>query len=328
MFQFCGRVRLTGDALFGTLCATKKIRYFERHRLGIIAQMPQINFGRAFTVPEQDQLPGSASAEPRYSDFSCKTEIEDKPKNFTTNTRLGRDHWVNIIFVTITLVGGLFWAVYFFNGADLWRVAAAWPRVLLHLRPPGLTATVESNQAGESLLIPSQAADHSGDPFARSSGFLTLGSPAIVGSFGVGAGLPTTALLATRRSTFAQLGFAVPGGDALTQAFDRGVAELARADNREVSPPSIMIRPPGSKIHKATSGKPESSAKRPGHGGKSATQEMPAVATAITTSRETTNSARNFPSNTAQPMLNSTDSASSGIGSAPGRSPASVGNYH
>jgi hypothetical protein len=291
--------------------------------------MPQINFGRAFTVPERDSSLSSGSAEPRYSDFTGETEVEDKPKNSTTNIRLGRDRWVNIIFVTITFIGGLFWAFCFFNGADLWRAAAAaWPRALLHLRPPGMTATVEPNQTGESLLIPSQAADHSGDPFARSSGFLSLGLPATVDSSGVGAGLPTTALLATRQSRFAQLGFAAPGGDALTQAFDCGVAEIARAGNREASRPPIKIQATGSKTHKATSSKPENSAKRPGHGGKSTTHETEAVATAVTTSRRTTNSARNFPSNTAQPMLNSTESASSGIGSAPGRSPVSVGNQH
>jgi hypothetical protein len=247
--------------------------------------MPQINFGRAFTVPEQDQSLGSANAEPRYSDVTCETKVEDKTKDFPPRARFGRDRWVNIMFVTITLVGGLFWAFYFFNGADLWRAAAAWPRVLLHLRPPGMRATVEPNQAGKFLLVPSQAVDHGGDPFARSSGFLSLAVPATVGSSGIGAGLPTTALLPTRQSPFAQLGFPVPGGDALTQVFGRAVEELARAGNREAGGPTVVMPATGSKMRKSTSTKSDNHRAHSGHGGRSITQQTPAAATADTNSR-------------------------------------------
>jgi hypothetical protein len=94
--------------------------------------MADIDFGKAFNKPGAGQdptLPESPALAPggkRYEPV--------EPARFR-RSRLGRSHWANIIFVIIAVLGGLFCAFYFFNGAELVRVAARWPREFLYPRP-------------------------------------------------------------------------------------------------------------------------------------------------------------------------------------------------
>lgn len=259
--------------------------------------MPQIDFSRALSAPK-DAPPPSAGTGPRHPEFTPGALPQEKPTKPFGAGRLPRAHFINIIFALVTFVGGLLCTFYLFNGAELWRAAATWPRKLLYPRPAAMTATVERDENRESTPASGQAsimaADHSGDPFSRSSGFLSLTLPSTVSASGVAAGLPSTALLRILRSPFAQLGFPVPGGDALTQAFNRAVSDLAQASHVEPQTP----------------------------------QAAPAAGAA----QNQANASGNFPNNDAQQTITSTHSAfpppTSEIGSAANHAPANPGGRH
>lgn len=210
--------------------------------------MPQIDFGQAFSNPDKNAPSIWPSAQSGQPEFVPGARREDKLEEFRIGARFGRPEWANLAFVAVTFVGGLFCAFYFFNGAELLRAGMAWSRELLYSRP-SIAASGDVSHAGEEAfpVRPSFAAsaDGGGDPFSRSSGFLALASPTIIGSFGAGAGLPSTATAPNVSSPLAQLGFPAPGGDALTQAFNRGVIDLVRASNLEDSMRSTISRPGG-----------------------------------------------------------------------------------
>lgn len=66
--------------------------------------------------------------------------------------RLGRPEWANLIFTAIAILGGLFCAFYFFNGADVVRTARNWPREYFYARPVSMDANGrESVHTGSSI---------------------------------------------------------------------------------------------------------------------------------------------------------------------------------
>src|SRR5882724_3373101 len=101
--------------------------------------MPQIDFGRAFADPEKHAASASADAEVGQQEFARDPLLQDKPAELSAGVRMRRSEWTNIIFALVTLIGGLFCAFYFFNGDQLLRAAAAWPREFLYSRPTAIT---------------------------------------------------------------------------------------------------------------------------------------------------------------------------------------------
>lgn len=71
--------------------------------------------------------------------------------------RLGRPEWTNLIFTAIAILGGLFCAFYFFNGAEVVRTARNWPRDYFYARPVSMDVDGRGSiRAGSSIQ------DHSG----------------------------------------------------------------------------------------------------------------------------------------------------------------------
>src|SRR5205085_10634120 len=96
--------------------------------------MPQIDFGRAFETPDETR-PASTPQVRAPLNSNATNQATTEPTR-ERDLRFGRSDWANIIFVIITVLGGLFCAFYFFNGAELMRRVAGWPKELLYGRPP------------------------------------------------------------------------------------------------------------------------------------------------------------------------------------------------
>jgi hypothetical protein len=97
--------------------------------------MAHIDFGKAF----EEGATKTAAPSIRLSQQSR----EPGPENVYVRAklarfrpaRLGRADSVNIIFVVITVLGGLLCAFYFFNGGELIQSVAAWPTEFLYPQP-------------------------------------------------------------------------------------------------------------------------------------------------------------------------------------------------
>src|SRR5438093_7727909 len=148
--------------------------------------MPQIDFGRAFADPEKHAASASADAEVAQQEFVPDPLLQDKPAEFSAGVRIRHSQWTNIIFTSVTLIGGLFCAFYFFNGDELLRAAAAWPREFLYSRPPTIRLSRDLDYTREQPSAPTlssaASADSGGDPFAKSLRFFSLTPPSTAGS--------------------------------------------------------------------------------------------------------------------------------------------------
>src|ERR1700736_427536 len=89
--------------------------------------MPQFDFRQLFpTSPTETH--------PRKESRPTGDELTDQYKSIPP-LHLSREHWTNIAFVVAACLGALLSAVYFFNGAELFRQAAMWPGELLYSAP-------------------------------------------------------------------------------------------------------------------------------------------------------------------------------------------------
>ena len=299
--------------------------------------MPQIDFGRAFADPEKHAASASADAEVAQQEFAPDPLLQDKPAEFSAGVRIRHSQWTNIIFTSVTLIGGLFCAFYFFNGDELLRAAAAWPREFLYSRPPTIRLSRDLDYTREQPSAPTlssaASADSGGDPFAKSSRFLSLTPPSTVGSSGAGTGLPTTASIPNGRSPLAQLGFLAPGGDALMQVFNRAVADLARLSALDAHRTVVIAETAVSKNEKSASVRTKEGTKDAEHAGnKVIKQQTLPASTAAVAAQNHTNSVGNVWSNATQQMMNSTRSTlpltGSGIRSVTDGTPVSLGGRH
>lgn len=204
--------------------------------------MPQIDFGKAFSDPD-----GSPSPKPSALPAGFRAAVE--PSKFR-RTRIGRSGWANIIFVIIAILGGLFCAFYFFDGAELLRGVARWPREFLYSQPGAGKDTYNSKALAASLGLPLPTAaspvpgkepDHSGDPFSRAgtplsslnpprSGFGRVSQTPIFSAPGA-PGVPIIPPVTNPDPSgfLRALVSPVPGGDQLLHTFNQGVAALQRA---------------------------------------------------------------------------------------------------
>jgi hypothetical protein len=95
-----------------------------------------------------------------------------KTEQAGNEAHLGRAEWINIGFAAATFIGGLFCAFYFFNGAELFRSVASWPRELLYARPPSFPSNSSGifqggveEPAGPPVKM--STSDQNGNPFSR-----------------------------------------------------------------------------------------------------------------------------------------------------------------
>ena len=212
--------------------------------------MPQIDFRQAFSAQYHREFPKGESSGTRAA--RGVNRVPDIAPATGRPLRLSRADWTNIIFVIAAIAGGLFCAFYFFNGAELWRAAAAWPREVLYARPAHTSAL-------RALGLPSAVgatSDEHGDPFSRVNDHLSLDQPITGNPGGVpgtvlgnpgspgNPGLPGTPGLPDPGSLLSQLGLPAPGGDALMQTFDRAVADLQRASILDTHHTVVVIETP------------------------------------------------------------------------------------
>jgi hypothetical protein len=307
--------------------------------------MPEIDFGQAFSIPDEEGVPPASESDPSLgSEPVQSTPTEKKRARFPVHGRLSQSGWANIIFAGVTFVGGLFCAFFFFNGSDLLRAAAAWSGEFLYSRPTVIAQSGDMNPVGDQAFPsgPNSAgsSDRSGDPFSRSTGFLSLASPSNIASSGAGAGLPSTATGRVAGSPLAQLGFPAPGGDVLLQAFSRGVPDLARVSNLEAHRTVIVAETAVTQVGKRSTAKARNAIQRGQNGVVSATGQPATQATAPQSSQvvgsaqnqgaaaTTVNSVNSASESTMNSVRGMTSNPGADLGSALGRAPVGSGGHH
>jgi hypothetical protein len=210
--------------------------------------MPQIDFGQAFSTPDDGASSTEKSSTPGASQFP-HASVRDVESSKFRRTRLGRSELTNIIFAIIAVLGGLFCAFYFFNGAELLRGAVAWPREFLYPQPasPAQDGLDRARLAATlGVADPSEhPSDRSGDPFSRANNLLTLDPPPLGRAAPAAApgtpGLPAAPPVPGPGSLLSQLGSQLPGGDALLQTFNRGVAEIGRISQVDAQRTVVLV---------------------------------------------------------------------------------------
>jgi hypothetical protein len=119
--------------------------------------MAQLDFRQAFTSTDEPVI-----AVARHETV-VDEHFDQAPLRIADKFRaLGRSDWTNISFVTAAVLGGLVCAFYFFNGGDLLRAAAAWPREFLYPRP--MVAASVNNNPSASPVAGDQTADDGSAP--------------------------------------------------------------------------------------------------------------------------------------------------------------------
>jgi hypothetical protein len=228
--------------------------------------MPHIDFRKVFenadakpstTAPSQQTIPSSFQPD----------EALVQP-SISRRARLGQAEWTNIIFTIIAIAGGLFVAFYFFNGAELVRVAGSWPREYLYPPPP--KESPDSPPLAESLFFPDAGtgapASSSGNPFSRVTGPLGLASPSLArmtrgpgtsiagGGTGIPSipnvpgmpivpgipGLPPNGINAG--TLISGLGLLPRGADALTQSIHRAMANRQDSARPQVQRTIVVVQ--------------------------------------------------------------------------------------
>ncbi len=170
--------------------------------------------------------------------------MTDDPAIGNVPVVLRRHEWTNRAFVLLALLGGLFCLFHFFNGAGIFCAAAARPRAPLYSQPESPAAAVldRLESVASTELSPSaggkQERRSTGDPFSRVSALLSLNPPSSKSSRALaGAGF-ILGIPGHPGSLLSALALPAPGGDALMQAFYRGVSDFQNA------PGQILREPP------------------------------------------------------------------------------------
>src|SRR3981081_4593634 len=159
------------------LCFAKTSMSEHNSRLGN-KPMPQLDFRQAFASADQKPSPAD-SAQINHANHAGDPMEQRVSARSTRTNPINRSNWANITFVAVTFIGGLFCAFYFFNGADLLRAAAAWPREFLYSRPFGIVGKGKIDKLHgaddpSSPFGPDSPASSKADPFRR-VGFRRVG---------------------------------------------------------------------------------------------------------------------------------------------------------
>jgi hypothetical protein len=194
--------------------------------------MPQFDFRQLFPSSPTE-------THPRKESRGTGDELTDQHK-FIPPLQLSREHWTNIAFVVAACLGALLSAVYFFNGAELFRQAAMWPGELLYSPPRSPVRTYPTNatpqpSSGQTIGGTSSnanpAATNSGDPFSSASRLLNLTPTSPLSNVRSNTASSSTGP-ATPQATslLRQLGLPAPGGDALSKALTEGPINSAQTN--------------------------------------------------------------------------------------------------
>jgi hypothetical protein len=211
--------------------------------------MPQFDFRQLFPAPPPKVRPPKAAV-------GLDEETSD-PDQGTPLFDLNRSQWTNIGFVAAACAGALISALYFFNGAELFRQAAMWPGELLYTRPPSPAHAPSPKTAASPL--PGEAAagalngekatsSNSGDPFSSAKQLLNLNPTSPFSSPRSNTSSSSGNLGAPQfTSSLNQLGQPVPGGDALSKALtqdaiDSAQSRLATAKNTVAALPTTRMQ--------------------------------------------------------------------------------------
>jgi hypothetical protein len=257
--------------------------------------MPQLDFGQTFAIAEENALPPTKCVELDQAELGHQTLRQNGIARLAAALRLGRLAWTNITLVLVTSCGGLFCAFYFFNGAELLRAGAAWSREFLYPRPAltqngkidlHLNAGDQASPITENYRTPR---DRDGNPFRRNVGSLYPNPSSASTSPGPGATSPLAGPFANAGSLLNQLNLPAPGGDALLQAFNRAVTDLARANSLDAHRTVVVVQTPASQSQQRTS-----------TGAKSAAQRTKNAATKSNVQQTTHNSAQTSPATATQ----------------------------
>lgn len=234
--------------------------------------MPQIDLRQAFSPPEQrdpsvpdsaDQLNQSESSNPSF-----KTIIAEK---FAIVAPLDGPGWVNLLFVTVTFLGGLFCAFYFFNSVESLRAAAARAREFIYPRPAEASelATPEIFKGAKTEVSPPvenyrSSLEPTGNPFARTPGLFGANPSFPRASLGGANGNSSPGgSFPSSNSLLSQLGVLPSGGDALVQSLFQGAARTADIDARRTV---VVVTTPVSQARQAVSTRAKGATKQISHG--------------------------------------------------------------
>ncbi len=288
----------------GTNIAPKTGRAGSERIRSATQPMPQIDFGQAFSNSDKS----SPGAEPRSAPETparVQTNEMVEPARFR-RSHLGGSDWANIIFAVIAIVGGLFFAFYFFNGAELLREAKSWPRDYFYSQPgPPDDAHSDRAHLADSLGLPAlrkgkAASRESGDPFSRTSDLLNPPNSRLTRA--AAGGMPRSAVgggpaggLVGPGSPLSNLGLPAPGGDALTHTFDKAVSGLQPVTRSSPQRTVHVVKTTATRAEKHAAGHAENSvscAQRTAtHPGGRAPQETSAAMSSATSgTRQTQNS--------------------------------------
>jgi hypothetical protein len=219
--------------------------------------MPQIDFGRAFQEVEVTPSVGR----PRDDEF---VPANEEPATAfvpapTSNARIGRSGLTHAVFVAVMVLGGLFCAFYFFNGAELIRAAASWPAELLYSRPAEPAPAKIDNQPSAPAAPPVEADANASEqgPFRRSAQSLLnadtppqFAAPPLTTNPNTFASAPTTPPLGSGANALLdQLGGTAPGGDSLSRTLNEQAAMLQQTATSAVNDvgakaPQTISQPP------------------------------------------------------------------------------------
>lgn len=195
---------------------------------------PEIDFAKAFKDPHESANPLSDTDVAVPASLRQDRSETNEPTRFRTS-RLGRSDWTNIIFVANALIGGLFCAFYFYNGADLLRSTAHWPdeffygRSLARQNPAPLDLFADASAGANSAPIRSTSSSPYG-PFSRTPGVAAMNQPPSPATLVANNPSSSLARLGTPASPLLdQLPLPAPGGGALAQAFNKGIVDVQTA---------------------------------------------------------------------------------------------------
>lgn len=227
--------------------------------------MPQIDLQHAFSPTTQgDRTPSDSVdqiSQPRSAFRSFRTISLEK---FALIRRLNAPGWANFLFVTVTFLGGLFCAFYFFNSVDSLRAAAARTREYIYPRPaePAEQALLDLFRSGQAEQPENYrlSSDPTGNPFARTPGLFNPNSSFPRPSFGnANVNSPSAGSIPSPNSLLNGLDLLPPGGDALVQSLFQGAARTAAIDARRTV---VVMTTPVSQSGQATSTDAKSTTKQ------------------------------------------------------------------
>jgi hypothetical protein len=190
--------------------------------------MPQVDFRQIFPASSQDNHLAR-------EDIESSLPPTENAERIGTTDGLSRSQWTNIAFVACASIGSLVCALYLFNGDELWRDAAAWPRELFYHRPATparqvATPTLNGEQPNQAASGNTSVND-SGDPFARSAPFLNFNTLPAILSPRANKGASASNSAAPAPDTLLNRLNIPPGGDTFSQILNQGAVDLARTSN-------------------------------------------------------------------------------------------------